>query len=257
MTSCLLVLLLAGTPSQYGDGTTTTEVVGSSMSDGDYDSGCESCSSCDSGGCSSCGGCGRGRCGGCCDDYGWIRRAGPMPQTCYNPRFGCYSGNNRFMHRYPAFHGYYYRNPYNYRNLFDYPWHAELHEPTSLFSYNFEEDSAADASTPTDADASGSPTARALPGRGGNTRRIAGYTANNTRAGVQQASARGAAHSRSQGVASTPGAAATRGGQANSAVSANRRSPTSAAGATATAAEPERRSSRWFSGGLFRRGGDQ
>ena len=59
-----------------------------------------------------------------------------MPQTCYNPRFGCYSGNNRHMHRYPAFHGYYYRRPYNYRNLADYPWHAELHEPTSHFSYN-------------------------------------------------------------------------------------------------------------------------
>jgi hypothetical protein len=61
---------------------------------------------------------------------------GPMPQTCYQPRYGCYAGNNRHMHRYPAFHGYYYRRPYNYRNLFDYPWHADLHEPTSLFSYN-------------------------------------------------------------------------------------------------------------------------
>ena len=95
--------------------------------------------------CDSCGGsgCGGGRgcgllggksggggckmCGGCC---------GPMPQTCYSPRYGCYSGNNRHMHRYPAFHAYYYRRPYNYRNLFDYPWHADLHEPTSLFSYN-------------------------------------------------------------------------------------------------------------------------
>lgn len=59
----------------------------------------------------------------------------PMPQTCYAPRFGCYPGNNRHMHRYPAFHGTYYRRPYNYRNYFDYPWHAGLHEPTSLFSY--------------------------------------------------------------------------------------------------------------------------
>ena len=58
-----------------------------------------------------------------------------MPQSCYEPTFGCYSGS-RFMHRYPAFHGTYYRRPYNYRNLFDYPWHAELHEPTSQFSYN-------------------------------------------------------------------------------------------------------------------------
>jgi hypothetical protein len=59
-----------------------------------------------------------------------------MPQTCYNPRFGCYPGNDRHTNRYPAFHGSYYRRPYNYRQLFDFPWHAELHEPTSLFSYN-------------------------------------------------------------------------------------------------------------------------
>lgn len=68
---------------------------------------------------------------------GWC---GPMPQTCYAPRYGCYPGNNRHMHRYPAFHGVYYRRPYNYRNLFDYPWHAELHEPTSLFSYETPEE---------------------------------------------------------------------------------------------------------------------
>jgi len=40
------------------------------------------------------------------------------------------------MHRYPAFHGTYYRAAYNYRNYFDYPWHAALHEPTSMFSYH-------------------------------------------------------------------------------------------------------------------------
>lgn len=62
------------------------------------------------------------------------------PQTCYDPRFGCYHGNGRHMHRYPAFHGTYYRQAYNYRNYFDYPWHAGLHEPTSLFSYNVGED---------------------------------------------------------------------------------------------------------------------
>ena len=56
-----------------------------------------------------------------------------MPQSCYDPTFGCYRGS-RFMNRYPAFHGTYYRRPYNYRNLFEYPWHAEPHEPTSLFS---------------------------------------------------------------------------------------------------------------------------
>jgi len=54
---------------------------------------------------------------------------GSMPQTCYAPQFGCYPGNNRHMHRYPAFHGSYYRQPYNYRHLFDYPWHAAPHEP--------------------------------------------------------------------------------------------------------------------------------
>ncbi len=60
---------------------------------------------------------------------------GPMPQTCYAPRYGCYPGNNRFMHRYPAFHGYYYRQPYNYRHLFDYPWHAAPHQPVDYFTY--------------------------------------------------------------------------------------------------------------------------
>jgi hypothetical protein len=58
-----------------------------------------------------------------------------MPQTCYNPKYGCYAAD-RHMNRYPAFHGTYYRRPYNYRNVFDYPWHAELHEPTSFFSYH-------------------------------------------------------------------------------------------------------------------------
>lgn len=63
---------------------------------------------------------------------GWL---GNMPQSCYNPSFGCYA-NTRYMHRYPAFHGNYYREAYNYRNYFDYPWHAGLHEPTSHFSYH-------------------------------------------------------------------------------------------------------------------------
>jgi hypothetical protein len=39
------------------------------------------------------------------------------------------------MHRYPAFHGYYYRQPYNYRHYFDYPWHAQPHEPMGYFTY--------------------------------------------------------------------------------------------------------------------------
>lgn len=64
---------------------------------------------------------------------GWF---GHMPQTCYDPRYGCYYGGGRHMHRYPAFHGNFYRRPYVYRDVFDYPWHAEMHEPTSMFSYN-------------------------------------------------------------------------------------------------------------------------
>lgn len=60
---------------------------------------------------------------------------GPMPQSCYGPRYGCYGVNQRTVQRYPAFHGYYYRRPYNYRHLFDYKWHVGQHEPSSLFSY--------------------------------------------------------------------------------------------------------------------------
>jgi len=77
---------------------------------------------------------------------------GPEPQTCYAPRFGCYpGGTNRHMHRYPAFHAWYYRRPYNYRHLFDYPWHAALHEPTSLWSYNTEGGPPLDGQGPTPA----------------------------------------------------------------------------------------------------------
>jgi hypothetical protein len=94
--------------------------------------------SCSEAGCGSeCGGCDEG----CAKEKGWfdcLKPCGPMPQTCYAPRYGCYPGNNRHMNRYPAFHGTYYRRPYNYRTTYDYPWHAELHEPTSLFSYNVE-----------------------------------------------------------------------------------------------------------------------
>lgn len=78
------------------------------------------------GGCDTCNGGG----GGKYKQPHWM-----MPQTCYNPKYGCY-GADRHMNRYPAFHGNYYRRPYNYRNVFDYPWHAEMHEPTSFFSYH-------------------------------------------------------------------------------------------------------------------------
>ena len=60
---------------------------------------------------------------------------GPMPQTCYDPPYGCYHGS-RWNQRHPAFHASYYRKAYNYRNYFDYPWHAEMHEPTSQWSYH-------------------------------------------------------------------------------------------------------------------------
>ena len=56
----------------------------------------------------------------------------PMPQTCYSPHFGCYPGNGRDIYRYPAFHGNYYRQAYNYRPLFEYPWQAGMHEPLPL-----------------------------------------------------------------------------------------------------------------------------
>ena len=78
---------------------------------------------------------------------------GPMPQTCYAPRFGCYPGNNRHMHRYPAFHGTYYREPYNYRNYFDYPWHAEPHEPMGYFTYQQRDPSMDEELQPIPADA--------------------------------------------------------------------------------------------------------
>jgi len=89
---------------------------------GEYADSCDTCSD---------GGGGHGHHGSGHHCY-WF---GPMPQSCYNPSYGCYA-STRFMNRYPAFHGYYYRNAYNYRHYFDYPWHAGLHEPTSHFSYN-------------------------------------------------------------------------------------------------------------------------
>jgi len=71
--------------------------------------------------------------------HGWlVDWFGPMPQTCYQPRFGCYPGNPRTIHRYPAFHGYYYRAPYNYRHLFEYPWHAQPYEPQPLRAQGIE-----------------------------------------------------------------------------------------------------------------------
>lgn len=92
---------------------------------------------CDTG--NSCGECGSGR---RCKNGEQNRRG--MPQSCYNPSFGCYA-STRFMHRYPAFHGHFAREAYNYRQYFDYPWHAGMHEPTSMFSYNVPGESPAEA----------------------------------------------------------------------------------------------------------------
>src|SRR3954447_25344754 len=72
---------------------------------------------------------------------------GPMPQTCYDPPYGCYHGS-RWNQRHPAFHASYYRKAYNYRNYFDYPWHAEMHEPTSHWSYHVTGDTGAPAPLP-------------------------------------------------------------------------------------------------------------
>jgi hypothetical protein len=95
--------------------------------------GCEGCRCAE---CSQCGcesgcdvGCDVG-CGGSSLLLGCLAAwLGPMPQTCYSPRFGCYPGNSRYINRYPAFDGSYYRQAYNYRQLFDYPWHATPREP--------------------------------------------------------------------------------------------------------------------------------
>lgn len=94
-------------------------------------------------GCASCGGGGYGAQGA--KQPHWM-----MPQTCYNPKFGCYAAE-RHMNRYPAFHGTYYRRPYNYRNVFDYPWHAEMHEPTSFFSHHVQANQQQPPAVPTPA----------------------------------------------------------------------------------------------------------
>jgi hypothetical protein len=45
------------------------------------------------------------------------------------PYFTCYSRHRNWLDCYPSFHEQYYRRPYNYRVLFDYPWHEDLHGP--------------------------------------------------------------------------------------------------------------------------------
>jgi hypothetical protein len=117
------------------------------------------------GDCSACQeGCGKG-CGRATTSSGYRTCLcawwGPMPQTCYAPRFGCYAGNNRHMHRYPAFHGYYHREPYNYRHLFEYPWHAAPHEPQDFFTHEVT------GAIPPDATLVPTPAEEVLPGESG------------------------------------------------------------------------------------------
>jgi len=93
------------------------------------------CSECGDAACTGCGSAIVGNCGrhgvtSWCRDW-----CGPMPQTCYGPRYGCYAGSSRTIHRYPAYHGYYYRKPYNYRHYYEYPWHATPHNPQAFFTY--------------------------------------------------------------------------------------------------------------------------
>jgi hypothetical protein len=45
------------------------------------------------------------------------------------PYFTCYSHHRHWLDCYPGFHEQYYRRPYNYRVLFDYPWHESVHGP--------------------------------------------------------------------------------------------------------------------------------
>lgn len=70
---------------------------------------------------------------GACD---YLRDSvGPMPQSAYGPGYGCYPGaNNRYMQRYPAFHGYYNANPNNFRHLYEYPWGATPVQPSPMYT---------------------------------------------------------------------------------------------------------------------------
>ncbi len=47
------------------------------------------------------------------------------PSPCYD----CYSRHRLELGCYPTFYQRYYRRPYNYRNMIDYPWHADVYRP--------------------------------------------------------------------------------------------------------------------------------
>jgi hypothetical protein len=52
----------------------------------------------------------------------------PAPIYVYEPPcWDCIARHRRQIECYPTFHAIYYRRPYNYRNMIDYPWHADQH----------------------------------------------------------------------------------------------------------------------------------
>lgn len=127
----LTIAVLGGDPAYYQPAPMAASPFAES------DCGCEACQQCDA---AECPHCKLQKIKGCAALRRQNRMSvwGPMPQSCYDPRYGCYGSDNRFVQRHPAFHGTYYRRPYNYRHLFEYPWHAALHEPTSMWSYSVE-----------------------------------------------------------------------------------------------------------------------
>ena len=52
------------------------------------------------------------------------------------------------MHRDPAFHAYSYRQAYNYRHLFDYPWHATPYAPQGFVTYQIDGQAGEEIRTP-------------------------------------------------------------------------------------------------------------
>lgn len=59
-----------------------------------------------------------------------VAQASDVPQQT-----GSQTGTRRAPRRYPMLHGIYYSRPLNYRNLFDYPWHARMVPSTVSRAY--------------------------------------------------------------------------------------------------------------------------
>jgi hypothetical protein len=52
----------------------------------------------------------------------------PAPIFVYEPpHWDCRARHRGQIDRYPTFHALHYRRAYNYRNMVDYPWHADQH----------------------------------------------------------------------------------------------------------------------------------